>query len=238
MGRLKVEGAASRITIDGPAASGKSTLALRLAQRLGYLYLDTGAMYRALTHEVLRRGISVADETAVVQAAKETLIDIRPPSVNDGRQYDVLVNGADVTWGIRHPEVDAGVSQLSMYRGVRQILTARQREIGQRGRVVMAGRDAGTVVIPEAELKIYLDASLEERARRRHLETQQRGEQVSYGDILASMRERDRLDSSRDIAPLKPAEDAVRLDTTRLTFEEVLETVLTLATSRKGGKGG
>jgi cytidylate kinase len=195
-------------------------------------------MYRALTYEVLRRGISVADEPAVVQAAKETDIDIRPPSVRDGRQYDVLVNGADVTWEIRNAQVEADVSQLSMYREVRQVLTARQREIGRRGRVVMAGRDAGTVVMPEAELKIYLDASLEERARRRYLESQQRGEQVSYNDILASMRERDRLDSSRDIAPLKPAEDAVRLDTTKLTLEEVLEAVLTLATSRKGCKGG
>ena len=195
-------------------------------------------MYRALTHEVLRRGISVADEAAVVHAARETLIDIRPPSVEDGRQYDVLVNGADVTWEIRNPQVEAGVSQLSTYRGVRGVLTARQREIGQRGRVVMAGRDTGTVVMPEAELKIYLDASLEERARRRHLESQERGEQVSYDGIIASMRERDRLDSSRELAPLRPAEDAVQLDTTMLTLDEVLETVHRLATARKDREGG
>jgi len=195
-------------------------------------------MYRALTHEVLRRGISVADEAAVVHAARETLIDIRPPSVEDGRQYDVLVNGADVTWEIRNPQVEAGVSQLSTYRGVRGVLTARQREIGQRGRVVMAGRDTGTVVMPEAELKIYLDASLEERARRRYVESLERGEQVSYDGILASMRERDRLDSSRELAPLRPAEDAVQLDTTMLTLDEVLETVHRLATARKDREGG
>ena len=195
-------------------------------------------MYRALTHEVLRRGISVADEAAVAQAARETLIDIRPPSVEDGRQYDVFVNGADVTWEIRNPQVEAGVSQLSTYRGVREVLTARQREIGQRGRVVMAGRDAGTVVMPQAELKIYLDASLEERARRRHLESRERGEQVSYDDTTASMRERDWIDSSRELAPLRPAEDAVQLDTTRLTLDEVLDIVLRLATARKDGEGG
>jgi cytidylate kinase len=235
---LSLDNAACRITIDGPAASGKSTVALRLAQTLGYLYLDTGGMYRALTLEVLRRGISVDEEPAVVRVARETVIDIRPASVDDGRQYDVLLNGADVTWDIRSPQVDAGVSQVSVYPDVRRVLTARQREIGNRGRVVMAGRDAGTVVLPEAELKIYLDASLEERARRRHLESLERGEKVSYDSILENLRQRDRIDSSREVAPLKPAEDAVCLDTTRLTADEVLEAVLKLALSRRGCEGG
>jgi cytidylate kinase len=235
---LILDNAACRITIDGPAASGKSTVALRLAQTLGYLYLDTGGMYRALTLEVLRRGISVDEEPAVVRVARETVIDIRPASVDDGRQYDVLLNGADVTWDIRSPQVDAGVSQVSVYPDVRRVLTARQREIGNRGRVVMAGRDAGTVVLPEAELKIYLDASLEERARRRYLESLERGEKVSYDSILENLRQRDRIDSSREVAPLKPAEDAVCLDTTRLTADEVLEAVLKLALSRRGCEGG
>ncbi len=219
---------ASIIAIDGPAASGKSTLAQRLAQRLGYLLVDTGAMYRAVTLAVLRRGIPVEDEAAVSELAQRVQIDLRPPTVADGRSYDVLLDGEDVTWAIRTPEVDANVSQVSAYPGVREAMTVRQREIGKRGQVVMVGRDIGTVVLPEAELKIYLDASVEERARRRYEERRERGEEVTYEAVLQAMRERDRFDSTRQHAPLLAAEDAVVLDSTGLSVEEVVERAMAL----------
>lgn len=216
------------IAIDGPAASGKSTLAEKLADFLGYLYFDTGVMYRAVTLIALRESRTVDDEVMVTKLAERIDIDVRPPSVKDGRKYDVLVNGEDVTWLIRCPEVDASVSQVSAYPGVRRAMTAQQRRIGQRGRVVMVGRDIGTVVLPEADLKIYLDASAEERARRRYLEMQQRGEGVSFQSILDSMKRRDQIDSTREVAPLRPAEDAVILNSDGITAEEVLEQVKTL----------
>jgi cytidylate kinase len=216
------------IAIDGPAASGKSTLAQNLAARLGYLYFDTGVMYRAVTLAALEKGISPNDENGVNRLARSVCIDVQPPSVPDGRQYDVLLDGQDVTWQIRRPEVDANVSQVSTYRGVREAMTQRQREIGLRGRVVMAGRDIGTVVLPEAELKIYLDATVEERARRRVAEARQRGEQADAAAILQSMRRRDRIDSSREIAPLRAAEDAVLLDSTDMSIDGVLEKAMAL----------
>jgi cytidylate kinase len=160
----------SVIAIDGPAASGKSTLARLLAEELGYLYFDTGVMYRAVTWIALQRNLVIEDEAAITSLAQSIPIDVRPPSKQDGRAYDVWVEGQDITWQIRRPEVDANVSPVSAYAGVRQALSAQQRRIGQRGRVVMVGRDIGTVVLPEAGLKIYLDASAEERARRRYKE--------------------------------------------------------------------
>jgi cytidylate kinase len=168
------------------------------------------------------------DEPAVTALAEELNIDVRAPSERDGRMYDVLVDHQDVTWDIRSPEVDANVSLVSAYPGVRRALTVQQRKIGLRGEVVMVGRDIGTVVLPEAELKIFLDASVEERARRRFLERQARGEAVDYQQILCSMRKRDALDSSREVAPLKPAEDAVRLNSDDLSAEEVFQQVLNL----------
>ena len=153
------------IAIDGPAASGKSTIAAALAHKLSYLYFDTGVMYRTATWAALDRGLAISDEAAVTKLTESLQIDVKPPSVNDGRQYDVLCDGVDVTWAIRSPEVDAHVSPVSAYPGVRSALTAQQRRIGLRGNVVMVGRDIGTVVLPEAPLKIYLDASAEERAR-------------------------------------------------------------------------
>jgi cytidylate kinase len=228
----------SRIAIDGPAASGKSTLAQRLAARLGYLYLDTGVMYRALTLAALRRNVPVDSEPAVTQLAGAVMIDVRPPSARDGRQYDVLLDGDDVTWKIRSPEVDANVSQASTYPGVRAAMGKRQREIGARGKVVMVGRDIGTVILPDAELKIYLDASVQARARRRFDEIVSRGEPADYEVILASMRERDRIDSTRAHAPLRPAPDAVVLDSTDLTVDQVVERAALLLDRRSGGFGG
>jgi cytidylate kinase len=217
------------IAIDGPAASGKSTLAKNLASALGYLFFDTGVMYRAVTLAALKSDTPVEDESAVSAIANELDLDVLPPSTDDGRQCDVLMDGEDVTWEIRSPAVDENVSQVSMYPGVRKAMTRRQRQIGLRGAVVMVGRDIGTVVLPEAELKIYLDASVEARANRRYEESLGRGNSVNVDVILAGMRERDRLDSTRTLAPLRPADDAVILDSTKLSIDDVFKRALALA---------
>jgi len=216
------------IAIDGPAASGKSTVAEKLAGSLGYLLFDTGVMYRAVTLAALETLHAVNNEQAVTSLAQHLQIDVQPPTKKDGRKYDVLLNGQDVTWQIRKSEVDANVSHVSAYPGVRLAMTGQQRRIGQRGEVVMVGRDIGTVVMPEAELKIYLDASVEERARRRFEEEQQRGETQSYPEILASMRRRDQIDSTRAIAPLRPASDAVIINSDGLDIEQVMQKVAEL----------
>ena len=222
----------STIAIDGPAASGKSTIGGLLAQRLGYVYFDTGVMYRAVTWVALTQGLDVEKEEAEVTALAQRLrIDVLRPTVDDGRQYTVLADGQDVTWDIRRPEVNDGVSPVSAYPGVRAALTAQQRRIGQRGQIVMVGRDIGTVVLPDADLKIYLDATGEERARRRYREEMNRGKETDYERVLASLRRRDAIDSSRALAPLKPAHDAVVIDTTHLDIEQVMEQVLALIES-------
>ncbi len=219
------------IAVDGPAASGKSTIAAALAQELGYLYFDTGVMYRAATWAALDRGVVISDEAAVTKLAESLQIDVKPPSKHDGRQYDVLCDGTDVTWAIRSPEVDANVSPVSAYSGVRSALTAQQRRIGLRGNVVMVGRDIGTVVLPEAPLKIYLDASAEERARRRYEEVQARGDRSqTYAEILDNVKRRDAIDSSRTTAPLRAASDAVIIDSTSLSVDEVIARVTELIT--------
>lgn len=213
------------IAIDGPAASGKSTIAEKLAADLGYLYFDTGVMYRAVTLAALRTLLSVQDEQLVTNIANQIRIDVLPPSMADGRLYDILLDGEDVTWAIRQPEVDRNVSQVSAYPGVRTAMTDQQRRIGRRGSVVMVGRDIGTVVFPEAELKIYLDASVEERARRRFEEVSRRGQASSYEEILEAMKRRDRMDSSRAVAPLRAAEDAIIVNTDGLDICQVLKQV-------------
>jgi len=213
------------IAIDGPAASGKSTLGKNLADALDYLFFDTGVMYRAVTWAALSRGIAIEDEAAVTSLAQQIDIDIQPASQQDGRATDVLADGEDITWEIRRPEVDRNVSPVSAYPGVRAALTSQQRRIGLRGKVVMVGRDIGTVVVPEAGLKIYLEASDEARARRRYLEITQRGETADYAEILSGVRRRDEIDSTRAAAPLRPAEDAIHIDNENLTREEVFELV-------------
>jgi cytidylate kinase len=215
----------SVIAIDGPAASGKSTVGRALAERLGYLFLDTGVMYRAATLAALHRGIDPADEARVTAVAESITIDVQAPTVRDGRLYTVFLDSEDVTWALRAAEVDANVSLVSTYRGVRQAMTAQQRRIGERGRVVMAGRDIGTVVLPEARAKIYLDATIEERARRRWRELLARGEDASYEDILRAMAQRDQIDSTRALAPLRPAADAIVIDTTKMDLAAVVEAV-------------
>lgn len=218
----------STIAVDGPAASGKSTIGGLLAERLGYVYFDTGVMYRAVTWAAIARGIAVKDEDAVTGLAERLRIDVIRPTVADGRQYTILADGQDVTWEIRSPEVDLGVSPVSAYPGVRAALTAQQRRIGQKGKVVMVGRDIGTVVLPDADLKIYLDATVEERAGRRFREMLDRGEPAEFDEVLASVRRRDEIDSGRALAPLRAADDAIVIDTTALGIQEVLEDVLAL----------
>jgi cytidylate kinase len=222
----------STIAIDGPAASGKSTIGGRLAERMGYIYLDTGVMYRAVTWMALVRDIAIEDEDRITVLAEHLQVDVVRPTVEDGRQYTVLADGEDVTWAIRKPEVDRGVSPVSAYPGVRAALTAQQRRIGRQGQVVMVGRDIGTVVLPDADLKIYLDATQNERVERRYREVVGRGEPADYCVVLESVRRRDEIDSGRALAPLRPAEDAVVIDTTPFNVEQVLATVLELVNKR------
>lgn len=216
------------IAIDGPAASGKSTIAQKLAESLGYLFFDTGVMYRAVTWVALNRGFSMDEEDKITQLSQQAQIDVQPPSQDDGRTSDVLVDGVDITWEVRRAEVDANVSVVAAYPGVRAALTEQQRRIGLRGDVVMVGRDIGTVVLPDADLKIYLDASVEERARRRYNECLARGEQVDIDLVLSDMRKRDEIDSTRDVAPLKAAADAVILDSDNKTIAQVLVQAIAL----------
>jgi cytidylate kinase len=211
------------IAIDGPAGSGKSTLGALLADYLDYLYFDTGVMYRAVTLAALRRGLEISDEAGIGDLAEQIRIDVRPPSVNDGRDYDVLLDGEDVTWEIRKDEVNANVSLVSTYAAVREAMTAQQRRIAKENEVVMVGRDIGTVVMPDAGLKVFLDASLPVRAHRRYRELIERGEEVEYEAVLRSLKNRDDIDSNREIAPLKPAEDAVVINADCLSIQEVFE---------------
>ncbi len=217
-----------KIAIDGTAASGKSTLAEKLATQLGYLYFDTGVMYRAVTFVALEANLDIDDEKVITELAERIQIDVQPPSVADGRTADVLVDGKDITWLIRSPRVERNVSQVSTYGGVRKAMTAQQRRIGLRGNVVMVGRDIGTVVLPEADLKIYLDATPDVRAQRRFDEKRLRGEDVTYDEILAGILLRDQIDSNRAIAPLKPAVDAHIIDSSGKGIEEVYEEALAL----------
>jgi cytidylate kinase len=211
----------STIAIDGPAASGKSTLGYHLAKRLSYLYLDTGILYRAVTWAVIKREIPVTDEFHVTELSQTLNIKVLAPTSDDGRQYTVLVDGKDVTWGLRSQEVDDNVSPVSAYAGVRAALTARMREIAAQGHVVMVGRDIGTVVIPDADIKLYVTASPEERAHRRHRERITKGDPVDYAEVLENIQLRDEIDSGRQTAPLLAAPDAIILDTTHLTIKQM-----------------
>lgn len=210
------------ITIDGPAGVGKSTLGALLAQRLGYLYFDTGVMYRAVTHAVLDKSLDPAAGEAVAALAQQLDIRVEPPTVYDGRQYTVLVDGQDVTWALRRPAVEQHVSRVARHPQVRSILRARQREIALGGRVVMVGRDIGSIVMPDAELKIYLQASPEERARRRTAELHARGCATTLDDVLAELRRRDALDQH----VMMPAADALIVDVDALSPEQEVEFVL------------
>jgi len=220
------------IAIDGPAGAGKSTLGLGLARHLGFLYFDTGVTYRAVALAALRRGISPADEAAVSDLAERVRIEVSLPHQDDGRPYTVWLDGEDVTWALREPEVDAAVSIVAAFSRVRRAMVAQQRRIAGDQQAVVVGRDVGTVVMPNADLKIYLDASLEARAARRQRELTQRGVPSRYDDVLESLRRRDQLDSSRADSPLRPADDAVILDCTHLSAEETLARAIALVRVR------
>jgi cytidylate kinase len=220
----------SIIAIDGPVASGKTSVGKRLADRLGYLFFDTGVMYRAVTYLALRQLGTVDDAAAVADVAERSEIDIQAPAIADGRDYTVIAGPQreDITWAIRSPDVESQVSPVSAIPAVRRRLTEQMRRIGRKGRVVMVGRDIGTVVLPEADLKVFLTASVETRARRRFEETQARGEMRDYESILTNVRERDQIDSTRTVAPLIAAEDAIKLDTTDLDLSGVVQAIESL----------
>lgn len=210
------------IAIDGPSGAGKSTLAKRLAKELEFVYLDTGAMYRALALKVLRQGIDLADDARLAELIGATGIDLNEKC----GKMEVLLDGADVATEIRTPEVSQMASKVSALRAVRARMLELQRAMGRRGNVVAEGRDIGTVIFPEAEVKIFLDASVSERARRRYDELIASGRAVDLAETLREIDERDKRDSERDVAPLRKAEDALMIDSSRVTADEVAALVL------------
>ena len=222
------------IAIDGPAAAGKSTVARELAEELEILLFDTGALYRAVTLKALRKEADLDDEKALEKIARKAKIKLKPASVDDGRAADVILDGEDVTWTIRQPEVDANVSKVAAYPLVRDTLLSVQRENADGHAVVMVGRDIGTVVTPEAGTKIYLDATVEERARRRYQDMRRQGEAMEYISVLEELRERDFKDSTRIVAPLKAADDAVRIKTDGLDVEEIVGQIARIVRERWG----
>ncbi|MGX8698930.1 MAG: (d)CMP kinase [bacterium] len=212
------------IAIDGPSGAGKSTLARKAAEKLGYLYVDTGALYRTLGLFILRRGVSSSDAAGIRALLPEAQVGM---VYRDGLQR-MLLNGEDVTDLIRTPEVTKYASEVSAYAFVRDFLMETQRRLAREHSVIMDGRDIGTVVLPQADVKIFLTASAEARARRRYLEFQEKGVETTYDEVLADIRARDEHDSTRPVAPLKPAPDSVLLDTTELNAEESLAALVAL----------
>jgi cytidylate kinase len=213
------------IALDGPAGAGKSSICSVVARELGYLFVDTGAFYRAVTLAAIQTNLIEADDAALIELAGHLNLDIVPNQVNDGREYTILLDGHDATWAIRQPAVDSHVSRVAAIGGVRDVLNKRYRELAQRGNVIMAGRDIGTVVLPDADLKIYLDASDEARAERRYQQRLAAGQEANYEDILAAMRARDQYDSQRQIAPMRRASDAIYLLTDKFAVEEAIAQV-------------
>ena len=212
------------VAIDGPAGAGKSTIAKGLAARLGFTYIDTGAMYRAVALWAVRQAVDPGDMHRMEQLAIAAGIELSPGHI--------ALNGEDVTDSIRTPEVSSGASKIAVIPGVRRAMVAKQREIGERTSVVMEGRDIGTVVFPNAQVKVFLDANPGERVRRRCEEMRAKGETVDTEQLAAQMKERDQRDSNRADAPLAQAPDAIYLDSTALAIEEVLESILKIVRSR------
>lgn len=217
------------IAIDGPAAAGKSTVAKIVAKRLGFVYIDTGAMYRAFTWYVLHRGLDPKNEEASCSLIPEVRISLK----EDG---SVFVCGHDVTRAIREPLVSSNVSYIASYKGIRLALIDLQRELGEKDNCVMDGRDIGSYVLPHAEVKIFQIASVETRAKRRFLENQEKGIPTTYEEVVADVKNRDYIDSHRDFDPLMQAEDAIPLDTSEMTIEEVVDAILRIVEEKTGVK--
>lgn len=217
------------VAIDGPAAAGKSTVAKITAEKFNYIYVDTGAMYRALTYKALRQGVNVSDELGLKQLLENTAIELQPSEIGQL----VYVDGENVTSEIRNNEVTSTVSEVSKHRFVREEMVRRQQELGQSGGVVMDGRDIGTHVLPDAEVKVFLIASVDERAHRRYQENMQKGFSADIEKLKEEIALRDKLDSEREVSPLKKAVDAIEIDTTSLTIEQVAEKIIVLIEERK-----
>ena len=215
------------VAIDGPAAAGKSTVAKAVAKKLGFTYIDTGAMYRAFTSYVLDKGVDPENEAECVKLIPEVSIELKP----DGT---VICSGKDVTRVIREPLVSGNVSYIASYKDIRLALVELQRKMAEKVSVVMDGRDIGTYVLPNADVKIFQIASVEERAKRRYKENCEKGIACTYEDIVADVEKRDRIDSSRAFAPLKPAEDSIPLDTSNLSIEESINAVLEIIKNKVG----
>jgi len=212
------------VAIDGPAGAGKSTIAKRVASRLQFTYIDTGAMYRAVALWAWRQGVAFDDMHRLEQLANASEIDLAPGKI--------VLNGEDVSDAIRVPEVSNGASRIAVIPGVRRAMVAKQRELGRRMSAVMEGRDIGTVVFPDADVKIYLDAAVAERVRRRLQEMRAKGDPITEAELTAQIQERDLRDSTRADAPLSQAPDAIYLDSTGMSIEEVEEAILKLVRSR------
>jgi cytidylate kinase len=211
------------VAIDGPAGAGKSTVAKILAKRLGFLYIDTGAMYRALTLKALENNIDISDEQRINQLALNTSIDLLN---NPNGPLKVILDGRDVSLDIRKPQITQVVSDVSKIKEVRQVLVKLQRELGQRGDCVLEGRDIGTVVFPDAQKKFFIDASAQVRVNRRFKELKGLNQDVAENDVAKDLSNRDKIDSTREISPLRKADDAIYIDTTNLSIEEVVEKML------------
>ena len=216
---------AKQIAIDGPAGAGKSTVAKLIADRLSYLYIDTGAMYRAIALQAIRDNINVEDETALIKLSQQIDLTLLPAS----QGCRVLIGGEDVSQEIRHTEVGNLASPVSAIAGVREELVRRQQQMAADNPVVMDGRDIGTVVLPKAECKIFLTASLRTRAERRTLELHSKGQETSLEQVEKELSERDHRDSNRTASPLRQAEDAHLVDSSNMSIEQVVNTILTLA---------
>jgi len=226
----------STIAIDGPVAAGKSTIGHRLSALLGYVYLDTGLLYRAVAAGALLHNAPLDADSLTQIASSLRLVYLSSSAITGSRQCHIRVDDQDVTSMLYRSSVEAIVSSVASIPGVRQALLPLQRQAAKRGHIVMVGRDIGTVVLPDADLKLYLDASVEERARRRYREALAWGIATTYEDVLANIRKRDAQDSSRPIAPLAPAQDAIIVDTTGLSISEVMQTVLSIFQRAKGGQ--
>ena len=213
------------VAIDGPAGAGKSTVAKILAKRLGFLYIDTGAMYRALTLKALDNNIDISDDIKINELALKTNIDLR--SNSDG-SLNIILDGKDVSLEIRQPRITQVVSDVSKIKGVRQVLVKMQRELGQKGNCVLEGRDIGTVVFPHAEKKFFIDATADVRVSRRFKELKGLNQDIAENDVAKDLSNRDKIDSTREVSPLRKAEDAIYIDTTKLSIEEVVSKMLEL----------